>query len=106
MTTNNEPRIEDDGGETPPANLPATVQTVQNEPAQAEEKGVKRMPYVELQKDEAGQWHWCLFSGNGRPMCMNPTGFPRRNDAQMSWNNAKKIMEGKVRVIVEQSPGD
>lgn len=94
MTTEkNEVKTED----TPP-----TVQTGQPpepvSPGPEEEPKFQRDPYVELEKDANGMWHWCLFSQNGRPMCMNILGFKRRNDAQKSFEATLEILRKRIKI--------
>lgn len=77
-TAKNETRIDEPTGiQEESQDAKENAQTVQ----ETEEK-VTRQPYIEIDKDERGEWHWCLFSGNGRPMAANVTPFKRRNDCQ------------------------
>jgi uncharacterized protein YegP (UPF0339 family) len=46
---------------------PETGQTVQT-----------RTPWYEVAKDDSGNWHWMLWSGNGRMMATNMIGYPTR----------------------------
>lgn len=79
------------------------IRTVQEDttPIVEQEKDpkYKRDPYVEMMKDDSKMWHWCLFSGNGRPICMNIVGFPRRNDCQQALEATIVMMRKKIRIM-------
>lgn len=51
-----------------------TGQTVQDDKK-------KRKPFFEVAQDEAGMWHWVLWSPNGRHMATNAIEYDRRKDA-------------------------
>jgi uncharacterized protein YegP (UPF0339 family) len=53
---------------------PETVQTVQEKPP-------SRTPFWEIAKDAQGQWHWVLWSGNGRRIATNDIPIVRKKDA-------------------------
>ena len=49
---------------------PQTVQTVQT----------RNKPFVELSQDADKTWHWMLWAGNGRPICLSSCGYEKKKD--------------------------
>lgn len=79
--------------EPTPEPTPQNVQNVQNE---------KGKPYIQIAQDEAGKWHWVLWSGNGRGMATNT----RPYGSQADCNKAVHILfemlrSGKVPVLIQ-----
>lgn len=61
-----------------------------------------RTPYVEIAPDDEGEYHWCLWSGNGRAIACGVTGFKRRNDCQKAANTAIELFRsGKLKISVQ-----
>lgn len=87
--------------------LPETVPTVPGEPETelAEEKADEgpppsREPHIEMAEDDTGEWRWCLFASNGRPMAASIIGFKRRNDCQKNAENAIDLFKTpKLRIL-------
>ena len=48
-----------------------TVQTVQTD-------GPKKPPYAEIAVDDGGDWHFVIWSGTGRKMCVSAVAYPQR----------------------------
>jgi uncharacterized protein YegP (UPF0339 family) len=46
-----------------------------------------RTPFFELAQDHEGEWHWALWSGNGRMMARNAEGYQRRKDCLQAVKN-------------------
>ncbi len=55
--------------------VPQTVQTVQaGDPRYGE-------PWYEVAQDQQENWHWCLWSVNGRPIARSGVAYQRKKDA-------------------------
>lgn len=74
---------------------PPTVQTVQPEEV-TQEPPVSRQPYIELAQDENGDWSWCLWSVNGRPIAVSVMPFKRRNDCQKNLTTALELFRSST----------
>ena len=74
---------------------PETVQTDQLIEDAVEEPEPSRTPYIELAQDETGNWSWCLWSTNGRPMAVSVMPFRRRHDCQKNLNTALELFRAK-----------
>ena len=72
---------------------PPTVQTghLPEHEEITEEPAVSRQPYIEMAQDENGDWSWCLWSVNGRPMAVSVMPFKRRNDCQKNLTTALEL---------------
>lgn len=46
-------------------------------------------PWVELAKID-GQWHWCLWSANGRALATSAQGYPDQNTAKQAFRNTSE----------------
>lgn len=53
---------------------------------------VARTAYFEIAADADGQWHWCLWSGNGRLMARNAEEYPRRKDVIQAIKTLVKLV--------------
>lgn len=93
-----------------PKVLPSeNVQTVQEEEDKKEEELEEeeeeeelptRTPYIELAMDEEGEWHWCLWATNGRPMAVSLNPFKRRNDAHKNVNSVIELFRSpKLKIV-------
>ncbi len=40
-----------------------------------------REPWYELAQDTEGQWHWCLWAGNGQQLACSPKGYTEKKHA-------------------------
>lgn len=91
----NEPKTE-----TPKVDVPPTVQTVRPPLEESTVDAPSRAPYIEMAQDDNWQWHWCLWSANGRAMAASITPFPRRNDCQKNVNTVLELMRNPHLTIV------
>ena len=71
---------------------PTPSESEQQEEIERSEPPPKRAPYIEMAEDESGWWHWCLWSANGRAICIGNSSFKRRNDCMQSVENALEIL--------------
>lgn len=82
---------------------PETVQTGQNpdvKPPETESPTETRRPFIEAAKDAAGQWHWVLWSGNGRAMAINATPYQKRHDCTKAITLVKAAMKPDTKVVI------
>jgi uncharacterized protein YegP (UPF0339 family) len=63
-------------------------------------------PLIEMAEDAHGNWHWCLWSANGRALATNADPFTRRNDCEQSITAVKKAISSAAVVIATQPPSD
>jgi uncharacterized protein YegP (UPF0339 family) len=85
MELNNKPKTEEEA-------FPSETQTVQTVHEEvSEEPPISRQPYIELAQDENGDWSWCLWSVNGRPIAVSVMPFKRRHDCQKNLTTALEL---------------
>jgi uncharacterized protein YegP (UPF0339 family) len=92
------------GAGEPIPSPPPTVQNVQTpqevSPAADDDNAPKRAAYIEMAQDEAGDWHWCLWSANGRAIAANVQPFKRRNDCQKNVETALELFrDQRLRIV-------
>lgn len=114
--TKNSPRTNETTAAPPPATQPATITpeeqaailaspTVPNvqtptEEVDVEDKAPSRAAHIEMAQDDSGEWHWCLWSANGRALCASMQTFPRRHDCQKNVETTLGLMRDKRLKIV------
>lgn len=54
--------------------------------------------------EEAGEWHWCLWSGNGRMVARNCVPYGRKKDAMQAIRLLAGVVDG-ARLILESESG-
>lgn len=60
----------------------------------------KRTAYFEVAMDKQGQWHWCLWTANGRAMALNADGYNERNDCTRAIETLQEIMKQPLQIVV------
>lgn len=93
MTTDHDANAEPNAIEAPSDNT-RTDQTGQ------ESDSGGRQPRFEVEMDDSGQWHWMLFSGNGRPLAVNAVPYPRRNDCTNAINIVRNAIKPDTRIYI------
>jgi len=64
-----------------------------------------RVPWFEMAQDAEKQWHWCLWSTNGRAIALNPQGFLRRNDCAANIQAVREAMKrGDSPIVIAHEP--
>lgn len=63
-----------------------------------------RKPFFEVAQDDQGQWHWCLWSSNGRQLAVNANSFPRRSDCTNSIIALKNSVGPECTIAVAHKP--
>lgn len=68
---------------------------VPEKPAKPPRKTIgERKPSIELAADDGGEWHWILWSANGRPIASNPIGYHSQNDCISAIRGFLKMVKG------------
>lgn len=79
--------------------VPETVQTVQHqEKTETLKSPPKTTPFWEVAQDpETELYHFVLWSGNNRAMCISGRGYKRRNDAADAIDTLEEYIADKPR---------
>jgi uncharacterized protein YegP (UPF0339 family) len=67
----------------------------------------KRRAVFEIAKDKNGQWHWVLWSKNGRPIATNITAAKQRHDVTRTIKNMiDDLTEAKPEMVFGEVSSD
>lgn len=65
-------------------------------------KEAVRLAYFEVAMDDNQQYHWALWSGNGRLMATNPNekGYKKVNDCTTAIRAIKDMVQPGTRIVI------
>lgn len=81
----------------PNVNEPGSVAPQTGQTGQA---GRQHTPFFEISEDGGGDFHWCLWSGNGRQLATNPIPYARQKDALQAIKSLSGVA-AKATIVVK-----
>lgn len=67
---------------------------------------IERLPWFEISEDpDDGEWYWCLWATNGRPLAQSPIGYNQQNDCRMAIEVFNGMLGKKLKIAISH-PGN